>query len=182
MKGMYVKNKSTLMQRAPEAQITSGGSGEVSAGKKPIKEQRESMSNRLRISKGVERQPVPDLESDVVGQLLSAAGANGEGRTDVRPCHERHIVVPQTRQFRDAQPRSVRKMNLHESARDRDRGAAGHNVTFHMTRSLASPVPVRADRHIRLDEPAAVATDPLSSGRELSSSRATGRKAITVPR
>jgi hypothetical protein len=27
-------------------------------------------------------------------------------------------------------------MNLHESARDRDRGAAGHNVTFDMTRSL----------------------------------------------
>ena len=34
------------------------------------------------------------------------------------------------------QSRSVRKMDLHESARDRDRGAAGHNVTFHMTRSL----------------------------------------------
>jgi hypothetical protein len=27
-------------------------------------------------------------------------------------------------------------MNLHESARDRGWGAAGHNVTFHMTRSL----------------------------------------------
>jgi hypothetical protein len=27
-------------------------------------------------------------------------------------------------------------MDLHESARDRGRGAAGHNVTFDMTRSL----------------------------------------------
>jgi hypothetical protein len=27
-------------------------------------------------------------------------------------------------------------MNLHESARDRGRGAVGHNVTFQMTRSL----------------------------------------------
>ena len=27
-------------------------------------------------------------------------------------------------------------MDLHESARDRSRGAAGHNVTFHMTTSL----------------------------------------------
>ena len=27
-------------------------------------------------------------------------------------------------------------MDLHESARDRSRGAAGHNVTFDMTRSL----------------------------------------------
>src|SRR5215472_3076860 len=33
-------------------------------------------------------------------------------------------------------PRSVRKMDLHESARDRGRGANGHNVTFDMTRSL----------------------------------------------
>src|SRR5277367_3824208 len=36
------------------------------------------MSSRLRISRGPEREPVQDLESDVVGQLLSAAGADGE--------------------------------------------------------------------------------------------------------
>jgi hypothetical protein len=32
-------------------------------------------------------------------------------------------------------PSSVLKMDLHESARDRGRGAASHNVTFDMTRS-----------------------------------------------
>jgi hypothetical protein len=33
-------------------------------------------------------------------------------------------------------PRSVRKMDLYESARDRGSGATGHNVTFDMTTSL----------------------------------------------
>ena len=36
------------------------------------------MSSRLRTLRGPEREPVQDLESDVVGQLLSAAGADGE--------------------------------------------------------------------------------------------------------
>jgi hypothetical protein len=65
-------------------------------------------------------------------------------------------------------------MDLYESAKDRGSGATGHMLHD----EIPEPVPVCADRSIRLDEPAAVGADLLSAGREPSSSRATGGKRL----
>src|SRR5215472_5475187 len=55
-----------------------GGLGSIQTSKSEPRSGRGRRAVDCGFRKGPEREPVQDLESDVVGQLLSAAGADGE--------------------------------------------------------------------------------------------------------
>src|SRR5499427_11108182 len=55
-----------------------GGLGSIQTSQSEPRSGRGRRTVNCGFRKGPEREPVQDLESDVVGQLLSAAGANGE--------------------------------------------------------------------------------------------------------
>src|ERR1700731_4515347 len=61
-----------------------GGLGGVQTSKSEPRSGRGRRADDCGLRKGPEREPVQDLESDVVGQLFSAAGADGENTESKR--------------------------------------------------------------------------------------------------